>query len=177
MECPFCCTTNIEGSDHCEFCNADLSVALDGDSASHIEADLIRRPLAELAAKDYVVVGPGTTVQDTLKTWRNGGFHCAIVVENDVILGIFTERDVLNKLAHDYERCAGDAISEHMTPAPSTLDADVPVAFALNRMTVGGYRHVPITQNEKLHGVVSVRDMLQYMHDRYLKPSMPDRQY
>lgn len=172
MECPHCSTENIEGSDLCTSCQADLAGVDESDSLSDIERDLIRRPLGDLAAHDYVVVEPNTSVRETLQKWRDGGFHCAIVAEGDAIVGIFTERDVLRNLAHDFEACADDPVSKHMTPSPSMLESDVPVAFALNRMTVGGYRHVPITQNQRLCGVVSVRDMLSYLHDRILNPSV-----
>ena len=50
-----------------------------------------------------------------------------------------------------------------MTPNPETLADDAPVAFALNRMMVGGYRHVPILREGRPAGVLSVRDILGYL--------------
>jgi CBS domain-containing protein len=54
-----------------------------------------------------------------------------------------------------------------MTPRPETLKAGDPLAFALNRMMVGGYRHIPIEEDGKLAGIVSVRHVLKYLTSRF----------
>ena len=58
-------------------------------------------------------------------------------------------------------------VSDHMTANPVTLQADDPVAYALNRMMVGGYRHIPVQRDGKLVGVASVRDILGYLVKRF----------
>ena len=50
-----------------------------------------------------------------------------------------------------------------MTAAPVTLPPDAPITFALNAMDVGGYRHVPVVQGERVVGVVSSRDVIRYI--------------
>ncbi|MGD8897637.1 MAG: CBS domain-containing protein, partial [Acidobacteriota bacterium] len=68
----------------------------------------------------------------------------AVLVERDgQTVGIFTERDLMRRVVAagiDLDR----AIEEVMTPEPETLRLDDRVAFALNRMAVGGFRNVPI---------------------------------
>jgi CBS domain-containing protein len=91
---------------------------------------------------------------------------CALVVRDDTLLGIITERDVLMKIGVNLDEYGGRPVEEFMTPAPETLLATDPIAFALNRMAVGWYRHVPIEKDGKPTGVISARDVLGYLTRR-----------
>ncbi len=88
----------------------------------------------------------------------------AILVEREgVPVGIFTERDLMRRVV-----AAGigldRAIEEVMTPDPETLGLDDGVAFALNRMSVGGFRNVPIVdENETVVGILSQREVVDYL--------------
>ena len=88
----------------------------------------------------------------------------AILVERDgTPVGIFTERDLMRRVVAagiDLDR----EIEEVMTPDPETLSLDDGVAFALNRMVVGGYRNVPIVdENGALVGILSQREVVHYI--------------
>lgn len=88
----------------------------------------------------------------------------AILVEREGIpVGIFTERDLVRRVV-----AAGigldRAIEEVMTPDPETLGLDDGVAFALNRMSVGGFRNVPIVDEQGIVvGIVSQREVVDYI--------------
>jgi CBS domain-containing protein len=88
----------------------------------------------------------------------------AVLVERDGrVVGIFTERDLMRRVV-----AAGigldRAIEEVMTPDPETLRLDDGVAFALNRMAVGGFRNVPIVdENGALVGILSQREVVDYI--------------
>jgi len=88
----------------------------------------------------------------------------AVLVERDGrVVGIFTERDLMRRVV-----AAGigldRAIGEVMTPDPETLRLDDGVAFALNRMVVGGFRNVPIVDEDgALVGVLSQREVVDYI--------------
>ncbi|MCH8966575.1 MAG: CBS domain-containing protein [Planctomycetes bacterium] len=166
MECPSCSHENIEGADQCARCHADLSCYDELGEGSDIERDLLRRPLGDLLAQDYIVVAPDCSVRETIQRWRDGTHHCAVVVDQGAIVGIFTERDVLTKLAADFDRHGDDPVSVHMTPDPVTLETHTPIAYGLNRMMTGGYRHIPLVSDGKLCGIVSVRQILEYLAER-----------
>ena len=167
MKCPFCNFENLEGVDQCARCSVDLTDPDDLRDRSEIELDLLNRPLGELIAQDYVTVDRNLSVCEVVQRLNEHDRHFAIVLDGDVIAGIFTERDILYKLADQFDARADTRVSEFMTPDPETLQCDDPVAFGLNRMMVGGYRHIPIERDGKLAGVVSVRDILGYMLDRF----------
>jgi CBS domain-containing protein len=88
----------------------------------------------------------------------------AVIVEREgQPVGIFTERDLMRRVV-----AAGigldRALEEVMTPDPDTLGLDDGMAYALNRMTVGGFRNIPIVdENGALVGIVSQREVVDYI--------------
>ncbi len=166
MKCPACSHGNIEGVDQCARCQADLTDVADSPTTPDIEHDLLNRPLATLIADDYLEVSPEVPVGEVVTRLNVGGCHCAIVVERGATVGIFTARDILNELADSFAPRAHMPVGEFMTPDPETLDHDVPIAFGLNRMMVGGYGHIPILRAGRLAGVVSVRNVLSFLVER-----------
>jgi CBS domain-containing protein len=96
------------------------------------------------------------------------GVGCVLVSEGGELFGIFSERDVLMRVADRPDELADKPVRDFMTPAPETLTHDAPIAFAVNRMAVGDYRHVPVIEADgKRAGVVSVRDVIAYLCRRY----------
>jgi CBS domain-containing protein len=104
----------------------------------------------------------------------------AIIVERDgKPVGIFTERDLVRRVV-----AAGigldRSLEEVMTPEPETLGLDDGIAYALNRMSVGGFRNVPIVdENGALVGIVSQREVVDYIVSLLPKhvinlPPLPD---
>jgi CBS domain-containing protein len=98
----------------------------------------------------------------------------AVLVEDEgALVGIFTERDLLNRV--DY----GDALWSHlvvgdvMTPHPMVIRPDDSLSEALRRLTVGHRRHLPIV-DERGHvlGVISIRDILSFIAQRFPEDMM-----
>lgn len=167
MECPFCSHDNLEGVDHCARCEADLADELAGVASHDIEHNLMHTQLDELLSQDFLSVPSDRPVADVVRAMGQKGSHCAVVVDDGDIRGIFTERDALNKLALEYARASTHPVSEFMTANPETLDADAPVAFALNLMVVGGYRHLPVVRDGALAGIVSVKHIFAYLSRQF----------
>lgn len=167
MQCPLCGSDNIEGVDQCARCEVDLTDPDNLANRSRIEIDLMHRPLGELVAHDYASVAPDVSIREVARQLNEKGHHFAMVLEGSDIKGIFTERDMLNKVADRFGEYADKPVREFMTPDPEMLQFDAPVVFAINRMTVGGFRHVPVVKDDRLVGVVSVRDILAYMVEHF----------
>lgn len=91
-----------------------------------------------------------------------------IIVEDDRILGIFSERDVLWKLNTEVHELRSRPVSEFMTRHVETIDLDDKLALALHKMDLGGYRHLPVTDEDKLCGIISIRDIMRYMTETIL---------
>ena len=92
---------------------------------------------------------------------------CVLVQKDDRLIGIFTERDVLRRVIfRDGNR--EWKVEDVMTRDPTTLSPDASVAFALNKMSVDGYRHIPIVDPAgKAIGVISIKDIVKLMVDTF----------
>lgn len=167
MICPYCEHDNIPGADSCAECGQDLS-ALDQPAAETPLEETIREASLEgLHPTAPVMVAPETTVAQAVETLRERRIGCVLVGAPDQLVGIFSERDALLRTAHRFAEVAARPIFELMTPNPVTLEIDAPIAFALNHMASGDYRHVPVTRDGTVVGVVSLRDVLRFLSEWY----------
>lgn len=84
-----------------------------------------------------------------------------MVVEEERLVGIVTERDIVFRVVAKSLDPAATAVSAIMTAAPETLSPSDTAMIALERMQAGGYRHLPVLQGERVCGMVSVRDIYE----------------
>jgi CBS domain-containing protein len=164
--CPYCEAENIEGADECAACGAALTEMSVRVPASSVEADLLRDRIERLWPKSAVSVSPETLVGDVLQKMVDAKIGCVMVTDKGRLVGIFSERDALMKLNAEAFKFLKRPISQFMTPDPVTLETSDKIAYALHKMNVGGYRHIPILFEGKLAGVISIRDILRYLTER-----------
>jgi len=119
-------------------------------------------PLGPLC-KPPIILSPGATIADALRRMRAEGRGCVLIVRDRKLEGIFTERDILLKIAGSPIDLEATPISVYMTPDPETLPADASVAFALHKMVVEGFRHIPLLDEIGGPSVVSMRDLMEYL--------------
>lgn len=160
--CPFCGYQNIEGVEDCEGCQQSLSDLADAP-ATEVERSLMFDSVSALSPKAPVTVDAATSVRDVLQILVDKGIGCVLVEDQGKLAGIFTERDCVKKIGSQVSDSLDDPVSKYMTADPNTLEADDKIAFAVQRMDHGGYRHVPIADDGKATGIVSVRDLLGYL--------------
>jgi CBS domain-containing protein len=79
------------------------------------------------------------------------------------LVGIFSERDLLLKVAGLEADHANRPVKDYMTTRPETVRETDSLAFALHKMDVGGYRHLPVLRGGRLVGMISVRDLLRHI--------------
>ncbi len=169
--CPYCDSENITGADSCEHCGQPLSDLHLPSPATHVERCLLRDRLAKLRPhRPVTTVAPDTTIGTVIKLMAERSIGCVVVTEGDKLVGILSERDVLIKLSTQAAKMTDRPVSEFMTSSPQTLDGDAKVAFALHRMALGHYRHVPITDSQgKPVAIISVRDVLRYLNEKMVE--------
>ena len=89
---------------------------------------------------------------------------CVLICdEHKKLVGIASIRDILLKVAGLIEDISKTPIQKIMTPNPEWLDKDAPLSFALHKMFIGKFRHVPVLDNGVPVGVVSTRDLIEYL--------------
>ncbi len=163
IQCPDCGFANIDGADMCEKCQKPLCGLSDPHRASHLEDSLFRDPIARLNPRRPLVVAPETPAGEVLRRMVDRAGGCAVVASEGKVVGIFTERDALMDLGPDAAAMADRPIRELMTASVETLELDDSIAFAVHKMDVGGYRHLPILSAGQIEGIISVRDILDYI--------------
>lgn len=145
--------------------NDELSVAEERAAAQDRDILSLHSPISHLAELHPVVdVSPTTMVSEAMAKMAQKHVGCLLVTEGGKLAGLFSERDVLRKVATQNIDTKATPVSSLMTPNPETLPIESPLVFALQRMSVGGYRHVPLL-NEKQEpvSVVSMRDIVEHI--------------
>jgi CBS domain-containing protein len=128
-----------------------------------IEQALRQERLRNLALPAPVSVPSGSTLAETLGAMRAAGGAAVLVCRAGRAVGIFTERDVLNKL---FPGPVDEAqpVDRFMTPDPESLSLDATLGEAVRLMTEHGYRNVPLVDAEgRSAGMISARDLVDYI--------------
>jgi len=105
-----------------------------------------------------VTVAPSASVAEAATVMATNRVGAALVMDGDRLAGIFTERDILRALAAHFD-AAGHLVTHWMTTEPTTLPPDAAAAEALDLMLERGFRHVPIVDDDRVIGIVSLRDV------------------
>ncbi len=165
-DCPFCGAENIPGIDDCEQCGQPLS-HVHAQALNPVERSLIKDRVSILGPKQPCTVTADTSVGEVLRRMAENRIGCVMIVDGTTPIGIFSERDALMKLNTEAAELSERPISEFMTANPETLEDNAKIAFAVQRMDLGGYRHLPIVSaNNELQGIISVRAILNYLTQR-----------
>lgn len=166
--CPSCGHENIEGTDTCEDCMHSLTSIKNESAQIKAGKRLLGPQISVLDPHEPVCVPPTATVGDVLKVLYDQKIGCVIVAEDLKPLGIFSERDAMLRLGADYSGKLKEPITQYMTANPESLEMTDKIAFAVHRMDLGGFRHVPITTDGKVVGMISVRDILRFLSGKHV---------
>jgi len=135
----------------------------------YINTDTFSAPIYDLPVGELVAVETGVSVEEAISKMQEKGVGCVVVVsENEKLIGLFTERDVLTKIALKGNNLKKKKIDEFMTRHPETLNYSDTIARALNLMATGGYRHIPIVDDANMPGgVVSIKDIVNFIVEHF----------
>lgn len=171
MTCPRCGYDNMQGTDRCENCLEpfrDRDVPQAGEGLQRL---LMEEPVGTIAgAAGLFVVSPDTTVAEAVRQMKEHRIGCVLVVGRGLLTGIFTERDLLMLTSADRD-LAEVPVSQVMTPGPEAVEATDSLRYALHKMSVGGFRHIPVTEKGRTTGLVSAKDVLKFLARELLQSS------
>lgn len=118
--------------------------------------------LASLVSGSAEVTGPEATLAEAAEWMVSHGVDALAVISDRSLVGLFTEHDLARAVAGGAD-VEGDVVSEWMTEGPDTFSPDTSVYDALAWLLETGYRHLPVTGDGELLGVVGVRDLMWAM--------------
>jgi len=120
---------------------------------------MIKRRIGDIIPGNRIVQLPGSaSVREASRLMAKEHVGAVLVMREERLEGIFTERDALNRVLAKQLDPESTTIDEVMTRQPKTVDPDASAIAALRMMRNGGYRHLPVARGERVVGVVSLRD-------------------
>jgi CBS domain-containing protein len=162
MLCPVCRHDNFEGEDNCENCGADLRTSDIPQPAIDFRGRLLGQHLDALHAPPPRTLDAGADASEAIRLMHESEIDCVLVTDRGRLVGIFTDRDAVLKVAGT--RADHRSLRDVMTRDPVVLRQSDPIAVAINKMAVGGFRHIPIVDGGGLPtGVVSAKDVFAHI--------------
>ncbi len=136
------------------------------------DSNLLRESALLLRARKPMVFGPQHSVTESIRAMQGEHRGCVLITADGTpgtrVTGIFTERDVLFRVVDRGRNPAVLPLAEVMTADPECLSDDQSVAAVLNKMSVGGFRHIPIVDSEgRPLFVASVRDVVEFLVEAF----------
>jgi len=113
--------------------------------------------------QDVWSVGPEATVLEGLQLMSEKNIGAVMVTDGKRLLGIFSERDFVRKVAHDEKPCKDLTITELMTSKVITIDTETSVPQCLSLMTENRIRHLPVVQDDQIIGILTIGDVVKHM--------------
>jgi CBS domain-containing protein len=164
MICPNCGYDNLPGSEECSGCQQDLTQLDRPTAQDRVEHSLMEDRVGLLRPRSPVTIRPQAKIREAIHAMLGPEVGALLVVDaSGKLVGIISERDLLTKFAGVEGMTDDRTVQEIMTPDPESLTANDTLAFALHKMDIGGYRHLPIVRDGRPEGVISVRDLISHI--------------
>ena len=166
VPCPACGEENIAGTDRCENCLQPLRSMDVPETVQAVSESAFSAPLSSLRLIRPPALAPTASVREAIALLAANPGGAVLVLEGGALSGIFTERDVLKKVAG--QPGSLDApLAEYMTADPVVVRESETVAVALHKMAAGGFRHVPLDTADGFL-IVTASDALRWVVERYI---------
>jgi len=136
-----------------------------------IPPTLLCDSIGSIGLKTPLMVKPDTSLADCVTLFQKHKVGSLLVGDADgKLVGIFTERDCILKVMGKVESLSDSVVGDFMTPNPVRERPEASIAFALNLMSHGGFRHVPIVDQDDVPiGIISVKDVVDHIVRRMLE--------
>lgn len=110
-------------------------------------------------------IAPEAPVLDAIRLMAERGIGALLVMRNDSLAGIVTERDYARKVILKGRSSRETPVSEIMTPSPTTVSPATSVDECMHLCTELRVRHLPVVDNGRLAGIVSIGDLVKAVID------------
>ncbi|AGH49459.1 MULTISPECIES: CBS domain-containing protein [Sphingomonadales] len=126
---------------------------------------------------DVISVSTGTRVAEVVSLIASKRIGAVPVMDGASVAGILSERDIIYKLQSDGAAILDWPVERVMTAPAITVTGDVPVLHALSLMTKRRIRHLPVVEDGRLAGLVSIGDLVKARIDRIEAEATAMRDY
>lgn len=123
------------------------------------------RAILQAKGGEVIHVSSSDSVQSAVEQLAQQRIGCVPVVDDGQVVGIFSERDLLYRVAQDGAAALDHTVGDVMTAPAITIDDQTPVIHGLSLMTKRRIRHLPVVVDGTLVGLVSIGDLVKFRID------------
>ena len=121
--------------------------------------------ILEIKGRRVHTIRPEATLADVVESLVRHNCGSLVVCDGDQMVGIITERDILRACATQRDGLHDRHVRDHMTPNPITARPGSDVEDIMGILTENRIRHLPITEHNRLIGIISIGDVVKAQHD------------
>jgi CBS domain-containing protein len=122
----------------------------------------------DLALRPHASVAIDAAMWKVVEQMKAKDRGAVVVEDGGALVGIFTERDLLNRVDHSDPLWSHLLVRDVMTPHPMVIHADDSLSEALRKMIQGHRRHLPVVdERARVLGMLSIRDVLNFVAERF----------
>lgn len=119
------------------------------------------RAILRAKGSDVVTMSPQASVAEAAGTLADNKIGAVVLLEGESVVGILSERDIVRLIARHGAECLQHRIADEMTLKVTTCTEDTSIAEAMEIMTHGRFRHLPVVAENRLIGIVSIGDVVK----------------
>jgi transcriptional regulator with GAF, ATPase, and Fis domain len=123
----------------------------------------IQLKVLDVMRKDIITISPGESVLSAAKTMCENNISCIVVLDNDSLAGILTEKDLLKRIASGEKDYSKITMAETMSCPVETVPADLPVIEAIKIMEAKHIKRLPVLQKKRLVGIITQTDLTRLL--------------
>jgi len=128
--------------------------------------------------REVIMIASDATMLEAARLLARRRVGAVLVRDRDgSIAGILSERDIVRAIADDSVPALGHSVSAHMTRSMSTCTESDTVEELMEQMTHGRFRHVPVFEDERLCGIVSIGDVVKSRIEETVREAETLREY
>ena len=132
-----------------------------------LQRNLCEDRITEVKHQPFTCVERGASIRSVMARMVELDIACVMIVADERLTGIFSERDVLDRVAERFDQIKDEPIETVMTPDPASVYVTDSPAKALAMMALGGFRHVPVLDlDEQIVGMIGPRRVNSYLYRR-----------
>lgn len=142
------------------------------DFSDPVEAAIHNTLVSEVHTQPHLCVSADTSVREAMQLMVGRHIACVLVEQDGVLAGVFGDRDVLDKVALEYDDVIDGPVSAVMSSRPVSVQEADSVAKVMSIMAISGFRHVPVVSPEgRTVGVVSPHRLGSFLKEHLCQTS------
>jgi len=135
-----------------------------------MDKSIFNQPISNLSLPPIKSLDFKMNIHAAVLLMRKEKIGSVVITEKDKVIGILTERDILNKVAGIVEDYKKTLVTDIMTSAPTCMKLGDEISMAINMIEEGGFRHIPVINKEGTPiSMVSIKDVLSYITKKLLR--------